>query len=203
MANIPIVNGHYPFPSSTGALNAAFIERACKLLSENGHDLRTTRVVDDWEIDTEINHHLWADVALYQFPLNSMSVPWRLKQYLDEVFTFGMDGRLAKGDGRSRKDPSKQYGSGGKLTKLRYMLSVTANAPSVAFNDPAQTLFAGRSVDDLLAPIHINFAFFAMTPLPSFIAHDVSKNPQVDSDFRRFEAHLLTHIAGDQETSEK
>lgn len=194
MPKFLIVNGHHSFPSSPGRLNAAFAERAGAILSAAGHEIRQVSVSEDWDIETEINHQLWADISLYQFPLNSMSVPWRLKQYLDEVFTFGMDGRLAKGDGRSRKDPSKQYGSGGKLQGKRYMLSVTANAPKQAFEDPSQTLFAGRSLNELLAPIHINFAFFGLSPLPSFSAHDVSKNPTIEEDFSRFDAHLKTHL---------
>ncbi len=194
MAHILIVNGHQPFPSSPGGLNAAFSERAEELLLDAGHEVRSVRVRDDWDLDEQIENHLWADIALYQFPLNSMSVPWKLKQYLDEVFTAGMDGRLAKGDGRSRKDASKQYGSGGRLSGLKYMLSVTANAPRSAFDDPAQALFQGHSVDELLAPVHINFAFFAMSPLPTFSAHDVSKNPTIADDFKRFEAHLKTHL---------
>lgn len=192
--NVLIINGHYPFPSSTGELNASFVARAKQLAQSAGHDVRTVSVIDNWDINTEVKNHLWADVAIYQFPLNSMSVPWRLKQYLDEVFTAGMDGRLAKGDGRSRSDPSKQYGSGGKLAHLHYMLSITANAPSAAFNNPGQHLFSGKSLDDLLAPIHINFAFFGMQKRPTFAAHDVSKNPSILEDFQRFDLHLATHL---------
>ncbi|MAK62846.1 MAG: flavodoxin [Ponticaulis sp.] len=202
--NVLIINGHYPFPSSKGGLNAAFAKRAADLVSAAGYELRCVSVTDDWNLEAEIENHLWADFAIYQFPLNSMSVPWRLKQYLDEVFTAGMDGRLAKGDGRSRRDPTLQYGSGGKLGHLRYMLSVTANAPSAAFNDPSQHLFSGKSIDDLLAPVHINFAFFGMCPRPTFAAYDVSKNPQIDTDFSRFDAHLKAELMKlDQETSEK
>ncbi len=71
-----------------------------------------------------------------------------------------MDGRHAKGDGRTRSDPSKQYGTGGRMGETRYMLSVTANAPREAFDDPSQTLFAGRSPDEVLAPVPIHFTFF-------------------------------------------
>lgn len=194
MANILLINGHYPFPSSPGSLNAAFIQKAASNLASAGHSLRQVSVSDDWDLETEIESQLWADISIYQFPLNSMSVPWRLKQYLDEVFTAGMDGRLARGDGRSRKDPSLEYGSGGLLAGKRYMLSVTANAPRKAFGDPDEKLFGGRSVDELLAPIHINFAFFALARLATFIAHDVSKNPDTVNDLVRFEAHLMTEI---------
>lgn len=119
-----------------------------------------------------------------------MGPPWSLKRYLDEVYTAGMGGRLAKGDGRTRSDPTRQYGSGGSMQNASYMLSVTMNAPSEAFDDPAMDLFGGRSVDNLLAPIHINFVFFGLVQLPTFCAFDVNKNPSIEADFDRFESHL-------------
>ena len=154
--------------------------------------MRTIESATEYDLNTEVENQLWADTILLQFPLNSMGLPWSLKRYLDEVYTAGMDGRLAKGDGRSRSDPSRQYGSGGRLRSTRYMLSVTLNAPESAFSDPEQTLFAGRSLDDLLTSVHINFAFFGMRSLPGFAAFDVNKNPAHEADFLRFDRHLET-----------
>lgn len=79
---------------------------------------------------------------------------------------------------------------GGALTGTRYMISATFNAPSEAFDDPAQPFFEGMSMDDLLRPVHLNAKFFGMTPQPSFGAFDVMKNPQVDADLVRFDAYL-------------
>ncbi len=101
-----------------------------------------------------------------------------------------MDGRLCDGDGRTRKDATKQYGSGGTLADKKYMLSITYNAPLEAFDDPNQEFFGGRGVDDLFWPMHLNFKFFGMTPLKTFACYDVLKNPDVENDFIRFEAHL-------------
>jgi len=166
------------------------MSRAQAYFTSNGDSYRTVKVVDNWDIESEIENQLWADLIFLQFPLNSMGPPWPLKRYLDEVYTAGMDGRLAKGDGRTRSDPSRQYGSGGCMGDTSYMLSVTMNAPREAFDDPAMNLFGGRSVDELLAPIHINFAFFELTQLPTFCAFDVNKNPTIETDFERFESHL-------------
>ncbi len=193
MTNVLILNGHHPFPSSPGNLTRAYVERASTYLAKQGAQIKCVETHQPFDLETEIENQLWADFILVQFPVNSMGMPWSLKRYLDEIYTAGMDGRLAKGDGRSRKDPARQYGSGGKLTGTCYMLSVTLNAPAQAFNDPAQNLFAGRSVDDLLAPAHINFAFFGLTPLPSFAAHDVNKNPTIKDDFARFDARLAAN----------
>ena len=51
-------------------------------------------------------------------------------------------------------------------------------------------LFGGRGVDDLFWPMHLNLKFFGMKPLETFACHDVLKNPEVENDFIRFEAHL-------------
>ena len=68
--------------------------------------------------------------------------------------------------------------------------AITNNAPKEAFDDVAQDFFAGKGVDDLFWPAHLNFKFFGMTPLPTFACHDVMKNPDVENDFERFESHL-------------
>jgi modulator of drug activity B len=145
---------------------------------------------DDYKVDKKIGKHHWADALILQSTCNWMGVPWTFKKYMDEVYSAGMDGRMCDGDGRTRKDPSKQYGSGGTLTGKKYMLSLTYNAPREAFNDPNQVFFGGRAVDDLFWPMHLNFKFFGMKPLETFACHDVLKNPDVENDFIRFEAHL-------------
>lgn len=99
-------------------------------------------------------------------------------------------GQLCDGDGRTRSDPSKQYGTGGLLHDKKYMLSLTFNAPNEAFNDPKQWFFEGKSVDDLFWPMHLNFRFLGMQPLETFVCYDVMKNPEVENDFSRFEKHL-------------
>ncbi|VFS38584.1 modulator of drug activity B [Escherichia coli] len=56
-----------------------------------------------------------------------MGAPWTVKKYIDDVFTEG-HGTLYASDGRTRKDPSKKYGSGGLVQGKKYMLSLTWNA---------------------------------------------------------------------------
>lgn len=194
MTKVLIINGHQPFPASPGRLNAALCSKARSFLEEKGCVVRSSNTSEPWDTDAQIEHQIWADLILLQFPLNSMGLPWSLKKYLDEVYTAGMDGRLAKGDGRTRSDPRRQYGSGGCMRGRFYMLSVTCNAPENAFSDPSQTLFAGRSLDDLLSPVHINFAFFALSKLPTFAAFDVKKSPSISTDFERFEALLGSNL---------
>lgn len=195
MKNILIINGHQPYEGfSSGKLNASIIERLKNLLPKEKFTVKESNVMSDYNIDEEIEKHQWADVVFLQFPINWMQTPWMLKKYQDTVYTFGMDGRLCAGDGRSREDASKQYGSAGTLTNTKYMLSITFNAPQNAFNDVSQVFFAGKSVDDLLFPTHLNFKFFGMESLPTFACYDVLKNPDIENDFKRFDAHIKTHL---------
>jgi len=128
-----------------------------------------------------------------QSPLNWMGVSWSFKKYMDEVLTAGMMGKLSAGDGRSEENPKANYGMGG-LLKGKYMLSFTANAPKEAFNDVNEKFFAGMSEDDLLRAMHLNFKWFGLNPLKTFMAYDVMKNADVANDFLRFDKHIKEEL---------
>ena len=151
-------------------------------------------MLNEWDVAEELDNHQWADVILLQTPVNWMGVPWRFKQYMDEVYSAGMAGQLCDGDGRTRSNPDRQYGSGGTLVGKKYMLSLTFNAPLESFDDENQFLFQGKSLDDLFFPMHMNFRFFGMEPLESFACFDVLKNPDIENDFQRFDAHISKYL---------
>jgi modulator of drug activity B len=193
MPTVLIINGAQPYPFAKGSLNAAFADRAAAHFEAGGWRVLRTATAQDWDVDAEVAKHRDADIVVLQMPLNWMGWPWRLKQYMDEVYTAGMDGRLCTGDGRTREAPTANYGTGGTLTGRKYMISLTFNAPAESFDDPSEFLFQGRSVDDLMWPQHMSFRFFGLDPLPTFAAFDVMKNPRVEADFARFDAHLAAH----------
>ena len=194
MKKIFHINAHEEYEFSPGRLNASLTDRAIEHFAANGYEVQSTTMKDAYDIDEEIAKHQWADVIFLQSPVNWMGVPWSFKKYMDYVYSFGMDGRLCEGDGRTRKDPSKQYGTGGTLEGKSYMLSLTLNAPSQAFQDPDQVFFGDQSVDALFWPMHLNFKFFGMEPLETFACFDVMKNPTVEEDFDRFTKHLESHF---------
>ena len=194
--NIFLINTHEYYPFAEGRLNQTLVDIASAHLKDSGYDIRTTTMKDDYDVEKEIEKHTWADTIILQSPVNWMGVPWSFKKYMDFVYSAGMDGRLCDGDGRTRKDPSKQYGTGGTLTGKHYMLSLTLNAPKNSFNDPAQTFFAGADIDDLFLPMHLNFKFFGMTPLKTFSCHDVMKNPDIENDLTRYKSHLKDLFPG-------
>jgi len=189
MSNILIINAHQYYPFSEGKLNAALVDKAITILEGKGHSTRVVTMSDEINVEQELANHQWADTVILQSPSNWMGVPWSFKKYMDEVYTAGMGGALCVGDGRHEQAPKENYGTGGTLSGKKYMLSLTFNAPAESFNN-SDEFFDGKSVDDLMFPMHMNFKFFGMKPLPTFAAFDVMKNADVENDFKRFEAHI-------------
>lgn len=190
MSHVLIINAHEPSPFSEGKLNAALVEKARTLLEGKGHEVRVITMQDEVVIDEHLAHFEWADRVILQSPVNWMTIPWSFKKYMDDVFTAGMQGALCQFDGRTPEEPKKNYGTGGTKTDTKYMLSFTFNAPKESFDDENEYLFQGRGVDDLMFHMHANFRFFGMTALPTFACYDVMKNADIESDFKRFEAHI-------------
>ncbi|MBF0425978.1 MAG: NAD(P)H-dependent oxidoreductase [Magnetococcales bacterium] len=194
MKNILILNAHQHYPFAPGRLNASLVERMIVHLRAKGYTVQVTTMQDAYQPEAEMEKHRWADTVIVQTPVYWMGVPWIFKKYMDEVYSAGVMGLLCDGDGRSSKAPKKNYGMGGKLTKTRYMLSLTFNAPKEAFDNPDEPFFAGKGVDDLFLPLHLTFKFFGMHPLPTFVCYDVIKAPAITEDFARLEAHLAAHF---------
>lgn len=190
MKNVLLINAHQPYPFSKGKLNGALIEKAQACLEEKGYAVKHAVSAEGYDPEEEVAKHQWADLIILQTPVNWMGVPWSFKKYMDEVYTAGMDGRLCSGDGRTTEAPTENYGAGGSLKGKGYMLSLTFNAPAEAFNDDNEFLLQGKSVDDLFLPMHMNFRFFGLEAMPTFVCYDVMKNPDVENDFVRFEEHL-------------
>ena len=185
-----IINAHEYYPVSEGKLNASLVEKMEQQLTAKGYEIQATVMAESWEVQKEVQKHLWADVVILQAPVNWMGVPWSFKKYMDEVYSAGMMGDLCNGDGRSSSNPKAGYGTGGNLTDSKYMLSLTFNAPKEAFNNPDDWFFTGKSVDDLFYPMHLNFKFFGMQPLETFVCYDVMKNPDIEGDFQRLKEHM-------------
>jgi len=196
MKNAFLINAHQEYPFSPGKLNASLLSHIEKELSSKGFEIKSTDMKMEYNIEEEIQKHLWSDVIILQSPVNWMGVPWSFKKYLDEVYTAGMRGQLCKGDGRSSKSPKQGYGTGGSLTGKKYMMSLTFNAPKEAFNNSEEWLFQGKSADDLFFPMHMNFRFFGLEQIETFVCYDVMKNPSIEQDFTRLSQHINTHIKG-------
>ena len=199
MSKIFILQAHHYYPFAEGRLNRSLVEKADQVLQALGHETRVVETRSEFDVGRELENHRWADAIILQSPVNWMGVPWSFKKYMDEVYTAGMNGELCNGDGRSSDRPLENYGGGGTLTGKRYLLSLTFNAPAAAFDDAGEYLFQGRGVDDLFFPMHMNFRFFGMSAIETFACYDVLKNPDIENDFQRFEAHLRHHFRSDSD----
>lgn len=189
-----IINAHQEYPFAKGELNKTLAQKIGSYLEEKGYEIKTTTMKDNYDIDEEVDKHVWADLVILQSPVNWMGVPWSFKKYMDEVYTAGMFGKLCQNDGRTADKPKENYGAGGLLNDSKYMLSLTFNAPEESFNNKDEYLFQGKSVDDLFFPQHMNFRFFGMQALPTFVCYDVMKNADIENDFNRLEKHLQENI---------
>lgn len=192
MKNVLIINAHQFYEGiSTGVLNNMMAEIIKEEMEKQGHTVKQTAIARGYSIDDEVQKHLWADLIILQSPVFWFGMPWIYKKYVDEVFTAGMmQGAFLTGDGRTREDPTKQYGTGGLLQGKQYMLSLTWNAPKEAFGNTQQQLFNGKTVDDVFVSNTANYKFCGIDILPSFSCHDVMKQADVENDIVRLLEHL-------------
>lgn len=186
--NILLINGGKAFGAAQGRLSRTLHDEAKAVLAALGHAVRETHIDEGYDIETEVENFLWMDAVIYQMPGWWMGEPWIVKRYIDEVFTAGR-GRLFANDGRSSEAPQKNYGTGGLLHGKRHMLSLTWNAPAAAFNDP-QEFFGSIGADGVYLPFHKAQQFLGLAPLPTFIAHDVMKAPDVPRYLADYRNHL-------------
>ncbi|MGN3439696.1 NAD(P)H-dependent oxidoreductase [Proteus penneri] len=181
MTNAFIINAAKEFDGSEGKLNDHLTQVATDLLSSHQINVQSTRIDDGYDNNEEVDKYLWADVIIYQMPAWWMEGPWILKKYID--------------DGRTRKDPSKKYGSGGLLQGKKYLLSVTWNAPFESFEEQEQ-FFEGKGIDAVYFPFHKANQFLGMEGLKTFGMFDVVKQPQIEQDVEAYKKHLKHEIVG-------
>jgi len=187
-----LINAHQFYEGfSEGKLNKTMADVTKEELEAKGREVKLTYIEKGYDINEEVEKHLWADIIITQSPVYWFGTPWIYKKYIDEVFTASLvQQSLLVDDGRTRKDPDKQYGTGGKMQGKKYMLSLTWNAPKEAFGNKAQNLFEGKTVDDAFIANTAVYKFCGAEILPSFSCYDVMKNADVENDIKRFKQHL-------------
>ncbi|VEA66748.1 Modulator of drug activity B [Serratia plymuthica] len=197
MKNVLIINTHQLYEGiSSGGLNTTLLGVIRDEMETRGHKVQQTAIERGYDIAEEVRKHLWADIIILQSPVYWFGTPWIYKKYVDEVFTAGlMQQSMLVDDGRTRQDPDRQYGSGGKMQGKKYMLSLTWNAPQQAFDDNNQQLFAGKSVDDIFVSNTANYKFCGADIVPAFSCFDVIKSPDISNDIERLKQHL-TNVFG-------
>jgi len=192
MKKILLINAHQFYEGfSEGKLNKTMAAVMKEELEAKGCEVKLTYIEKGYDINEEVEKHLWADIIITQSPVYWFGTPWIYKKYIDEVFTTSLvQQSLLVDDGRTRKDPNKQYGTGGKMQGKKYMLSLTWNAPKEAFGNKVQNLFQGETVDEVFIANTAVYKFCGAEILPSFSCYGVVKNADVENDLKRIKQHL-------------
>lgn len=190
--NVLLINTHLTYPGwSEGKLNLTFMEQAREFFEKRGHRIIQTFVEQGYDPEEEVRKHLDADLVISQTPVNWFGAPWIYKKYVDDVFNSGLASKaLLDGDGRTREDPSRQYGTGGKMHGKRFMISSTWNAPEEAFDNPDGILLEGQGMAELFLHITSNYKFCGYAILPAFGVFDIFKNPRIESALESYRQHL-------------
>ena len=192
MKKILIINSHQKYEGiADGKLNQTMVDIMKEELEAKGCKVKLTTIENGYDIDEEVEKHIWANMIITQSPVYWFGSPWIYKKYIDEIFTAGLfQQRLVVDDGRTRTDPNKQYGTGGKMQGKKHMLSLTWNAPKEVFGDKDQNLFEGKTVDEVFIANTSVYKFCGAENLPSFSCHDVMKNADLIGDTERLKNHL-------------
>lgn len=187
-----LINAHLTYPNfSEGILNASFYQKAKEFFEANNFGILETKVEDGYDTEEEVEKHLQADIIILQTSINWFGAPWIYKKYVDDVFSSaGINKKFLENDGRTREDPSRQYGTGGHLQGKKFMVSATWNAPKASFDDPKQVLFQGRSTADFFIPITSNYRFCGVDIIPDYNCYDIYKDGDISKDLENYPMHL-------------
>jgi modulator of drug activity B len=187
-----LINTHLTYPNWTeGKLNNSFIQVAKEFFLSKSFEILETKVEKGYSPEEEVEKHLNADIVILQMPVNWFGAPWIYKKYVDEVFNSGLfSKKLLDDDGRTRKNPAKQYGTGGHMYGRKFMICATWNAPVEAFNNPDQQLFKGKSTSDLFLHITSNYLFCGYDVMQDYNCFDIFKNGEISKDLEIYPKHL-------------
>ncbi|MFS3016566.1 NAD(P)H-dependent oxidoreductase [Parabacteroides distasonis] len=191
--NVFIINGGQTFAHSGGMFNNTLTGWTVEVMKEKGFAYRVTNINDAFDPLAEVENFKWADVIIYHTPIWWFQLPNGMKRYIDEVFTAGHDNGIYRNDGRSRKNPDVNYGTGGLMQGKRYMVTTSWNAPQTAFTLEGE-FFDRHTVDEgVLFGFHKMNQFVGMTRIEGFHFHDLEKNatPERIAEYHKaYVAHI-------------
>lgn len=191
--NVFIINGGQTFAHSGGMFNNTLTGWTVEVMKEKGFAYRVTNINDAFDPLAEVENFKWVDVIIYHTPIWWFQLPNGMKRYIDEVFTAGHDNGIYRNDGRSRKNPDVNYGTGGLMQGKRYMVTTSWNAPQTAFTLEGE-FFDRHTVDEgVLFGFHKMNQFVGMTRIEGFHFHDLEKNatPERIAEYHKaYVAHI-------------
>ncbi|MHC5353364.1 NAD(P)H-dependent oxidoreductase [Myroides sp. LJL115] len=193
MKNIFIVNAAQSFAHSGGYFNKTLTTWTQQTLEELGYTVRITNTDDPFDPAVEVENYKWADTIIYHTPIWWFQVPNKLKKFIDEVFTYGHNNGMYASDGRSRKNPEINYGTGGLMQGKYYMVTTSWNAPETAFTLPGE-FFDQHSVDKgVLFGFHKMNQFLSLEKIDGYHFHDLEKNGSLER-LQAYEIDYKEHL---------
>ena len=191
MKNIFIINGSHPFAHSGGRFNETLFNTTTSYFESNEEfEVKTTQVGEKYDVKEEVEKFKWADLVIYHTPIWWFQIPFGFKKYIDEVFTEGHQNGIYASDGRSRKNPNINYGTGGLMHGKKYILTTSWNAPKTAFTLENE-FFNQKSVDEgAMFGFHRMNAFTGMELLATHHFHDMEKNADVPFELNTYSTFL-------------
>lgn len=195
MKKIFVINGGQQFAHSGGKFNETLTNWTIDYFKNHeGTEVKTTNINEPYVLEEEVKKFVWADLIIYHTPVWWFQLPYKLKEYIDEVFTAGHQNGIYKSDGRSRSNdnPKLHYGTGGLLQGRKYMLTTSWNAPIEAFTIEGE-FFNLHNEDEILIGVHKMNQFIGLTKVDGFHFHEMEKGvtPQkVEEDRVEYIKHL-------------
>ncbi|MGL4583315.1 MAG: NAD(P)H-dependent oxidoreductase [Flavobacterium sp.] len=177
MRKVFVINGGQVFTHSKGQFNATLVELDIETLRDKYNlEVRVTDINDEYDLQTEVDNFVWADLIIYHVPVWWFGLPHGLKEYLDKVLTHGHRNGLYYSDGRKNESPNLNYGRGGSLLGRKYMVTSSWNAPKTAFTLKGE-FFNQTSVDEgVLFGLHRMNSFLSLEPIEGMHFYDIEKN---------------------------
>lgn len=201
MTNVFIINGGHKFAHSPGRFNRTLLEKTKSFLeAKEVFNIQTTQIGEDYDLNTEVEKYRWADLIIYHTPIWWFQVPFGFKEYIDKVFTAGHNKGIYESDGRSRKNPAINYGTGGSLKGKKYIVTSSWNAPEEAFKLKDE-FFDQKSVDEgVLFGFHKMNKFIGLELMATTHFHDMEKNADVEKELLKYGQFLSENFGlSDQE----
>ncbi|RAJ04830.1 NAD(P)H-dependent oxidoreductase [Arenibacter echinorum] len=191
MKNIFIINGGHPFAHSGGRFNETLFTNTISFFDKlEEFEVKFTQVGENYNVKEEVEKFKWADLVIYHTPIWWFQIPFGFKKYIDEVFTEGHQNGIYASDGRSRKNPNINYGTGGLMHGKKYILTTSWNAPKTAFTLENE-FFNQKSVDEgAMFGFHRMNAFTGMELLATHHFHDMEKNADVPFELNNYSVFL-------------
>lgn len=181
--NIFVLNGHKYYPFAQGRLNQTLFDKITATLSPE-NEIKTTIVEKGYQLEEELEKFHWADIVIFQTPINWFSYPAIFKAYFDDVYRHG-----------NFYGPSEKYGQGGLLSGKKYMYSLTWNSPEYSFEKFGE-FYDGRGVDGVIVAMHKLQQYVGMENLKTFSCFDVVKHPDIPLFLADLEKHLYKYVLG-------